>query len=85
MVLLGIDFRVNSFLFPHFKDIVSLSSVLHLVDEKFPIWASLITWLVKDPPAMQETQVQFLGQEDPLEKGETTHCRILGLTLCLRW
>ena len=26
---------------------------------------------------MQETQVQFLGQEDPLEKEMTTHCRIL--------
>ena len=31
--------------------------------------ASLIAQLVKDPPAMQETPVQFLGQEDPLEKG----------------
>ena len=25
--------------------------------------------MVKIPPAMQETQVQLLGQEDPLEKG----------------
>jgi len=25
--------------------------------------------LVKNPPAMQETLVQLLGQEDPLEKG----------------
>ena len=32
-------------------------------------WASLIAQLVKNPPAMQETPVQFLGQEDPLEKG----------------
>ena len=31
--------------------------------------ASLIAPLTKNPPAMQETQVQFLGQEDPLEKG----------------
>ena len=31
--------------------------------------ASLITQLVKNPPAMQETPVQFLGGEDPLEKG----------------
>ena len=29
--------------------------------------------MVKNPPAMQETQVQFLGQEDPLEKGMATH------------
>ena len=26
---------------------------------------------------MQETQVQSLGQEDPLEKGKATHCSIL--------
>ena len=32
-------------------------------------WASLIAQLVKNPPAMQETPVRFLGQEDPLEKG----------------
>ena len=31
--------------------------------------ASLIAQLVKNPPTMQETWVQFLGQEDPLEKG----------------
>ena len=31
--------------------------------------ASLIAQLVKNPPAMQKTQVRFLGQEDPLEKG----------------
>ena len=28
---------------------------------------------VKNPPAMQQTQVQSLGQEDALEKGMTTH------------
>ena len=32
-------------------------------------WTSLIVQLVKNPPAMQETPVQFLGWEDPLEKG----------------
>ena len=31
--------------------------------------ASLVAQLVKNPPAMQEALVQFLGQEDPLEKG----------------
>ena len=35
----------------------------------YPLWASLITQLVKNLPAMQETPVQFLGWEDPLEKG----------------
>ena len=33
--------------------------------------------LVKNPPAMQETPVQFLGQEDPLEKEMATHSSIL--------
>ena len=32
-------------------------------------WASLVTQSVKNLPAVQETWVQFLGQEDPLEKG----------------
>ena len=32
---------------------------------------------VKDPPVMQEMQVQPLGQEDPLEEGMTTHWSIL--------
>ena len=33
------------------------------------VWASLIAQLVKNPPAFQETLVQFLGREDPLKKG----------------
>ena len=33
--------------------------------------------VVKNLPAMQETQVQSLGWEDPLEKGMATHSRIL--------
>ena len=32
------------------------------------IWASLVTQLVKNWPAIQETLVQFLDQEDTLEK-----------------
>ena len=32
---------------------------------------------VKNLPAMQETWVQSLGQEDPLEKGKATHSSIL--------
>ena len=33
--------------------------------------------LVKNPPTMQETSVQSLGWEDPLEKGKTAHSSIL--------
>ena len=36
-------------------------------------WASLIAQLVKNPPAMQETLVRFLGWEDLLEKEMATH------------
>ena len=37
------------------------------------LWASLVAQLVKNPPALWETWVQFLGQKDPLEKGTATH------------
>ena len=39
--------------------------------------ASLVAQLVKNLPAIQETPVQFLGQEDPLEKEIATHSSIL--------
>ena len=45
----------------------------------------LIARLVKNLPAVQETLVRFLGQEDPLEKGKATHSSILGLPLWLSW
>jgi len=32
---------------------------------------------VKNLPVMQDTRVQFLGWENPLEKGLATHCSIL--------
>ena len=35
--------------------------------------------MVNNVPAMQETQVQSLGQEDPLEKETDTHASILNL------
>ena len=38
---------------------------------------SLVSYTVKNLPAMQETQVQSLGQEDPLEEGMATHSSIL--------
>ena len=41
------------------------------------MWASLVAWMVKNPPAMRETWVQPLGWEDPLEEGMATHSSIL--------
>ena len=39
--------------------------------------ASLVAQMIQYLPAMQETQVQSLGQEDPLEKGMATQSSIL--------
>ena len=39
--------------------------------------ASLVVQSVKNPPAMQETQVRSLGQEDPLKKEMATHSSFL--------
>ena len=39
--------------------------------------STLVTQMVKNLPAMQETLVQSLGWEDPLEKGMATHFSIL--------
>ena len=41
------------------------------------MWASLVAQRVKNLPTMQETQVLFLSQEDPLEKDMATHSSIL--------
>ena len=41
----------------------------HMLQTSLVIQASLVAQLVKNPPATQETMVQFLGQEVPLEKG----------------
>ena len=57
-------------------------------------WASLVAQLVKNPPAMQETPVQFLVWEDPLEKGKATcssilensmNCIVHGVTKSQTW
>ena len=40
--------------------------------------AFLVAQMVKNLPAVQEVQVQYLGQEDPLEKGMVPH-----LSICL--
>ena len=39
--------------------------------------ASLVAQIVKNLPAVQETWVQSLGWEDPLEEGLATHCSII--------
>ena len=48
-----------------------------LVGYPFKIWSSLLAQTVKSLPAMQETWVQSLSQEDPLEEEMATHSSIL--------
>ena len=49
-------------------------------------WASLVTQIIKNPPAMPETRVQSLGWEDPLEKGMATYSSILAWRISMdKW
>ena len=41
----------------------------HTHTHTYIAWASLVVQLAENLPAIQETLVQFLGLEDPLEKG----------------
>ena len=43
--------------------------------------ASLMAQMVKNPPAMQETQVRSLGWEDPLEESMATHSIMLAWSI----
>ena len=61
-------------LFLYFK----LCILLLLIQVKnVPQGVSLVAQMVKNPPAMQETWIQSLDWEDPLEKGMTTYSSIL--------
>ena len=48
-----------------------------LLKQSLTLWASLVAQSLKNLPAIQETWVQFLDQEDPLEKGMATLSSIL--------
>ena len=49
--------------------------------QEINMWTSLEAQSVKNQPAMQDTQVWFLGQEDPLEKRIATHSSIFAQTI----
>ena len=40
-------------------------------------WTSLVAWMEKNLPAVQESQVQSLDQDGPLEKGMAIHSSII--------
>ena len=46
-------------------------------DEYMSLWASMVAQLQRIHLPMQETQIQSLGQEDPLEKETATHFSVL--------
>ena len=48
-----------------------------LISYSLTFWASLVAQSVKNLPAVQETRVQSLGWEDPLEKEMANHSSIL--------
>ena len=58
-------FQLVFFFPPFFGKYTKEELVVHMAILR----ASLIAQLIKNPPAIQETTVQFLGWEDPLEKG----------------
>ena len=53
--------------------------------ESLVLRASLVAEMVKNLPTTQETWVQSLGWDDPLEEEMTTRSNILGLFLWLSW
>ena len=55
----------------------SLEPVVKSIDNEPTISLILVAQMVKNLPEMQETLVQSLGWEDPLEKGMGTHSSIL--------
>ena len=57
--------------------VFSFSFILSIFIRVFQVRASLVAHMVKNLPAMQETWLQPLGWEDPLEKETATHSNIL--------
>ena len=84
--------RIKDLYFKNYKTLMKLKMVQRngnianvlglqeLIWLKCP-WASLVAHMVKNLPETQETQVQSLGWEDPLEKEIATHSSILALRI----
>ena len=63
------------------NDLSSFFGMAQIFKDRLLSLASLLIQTVKNQPAMQETQVQSLVWEDPLEEGMATHCSILALRI----
>ena len=59
------------------QSLLSSSPAIGLHPDKLIVGASLVAQMLKTLPAMQETQFQFLGQDNLLEKGKAPHSSIL--------
>ena len=81
MYILYIQFFLFSFHLIFFvnHNLIVLEVIIFFTNKSCLIirWASLVAQLVKNLPAMQETPVQSLGWEDPLEEEMATHSSIL--------
>ena len=70
---------------PHHRIFLKVEVYLVSYHSLLAFWAFLVTQLVKNPPEIQETLVQLLDWEDPLEKGKAIHSSILGFPLWFSW
>ena len=86
LIILSTSFRQNHNIFTfvtglfHVTSCLQSSTMLQYIRISFIFkaeWASVVAQLVSNMTAMQETWVQSLGWEDPLEKGKATHSSIL--------
>ena len=59
------------------KERVGLPETVALIYTQLPPCVTRVAQLVRNLPAMWESPVRFLDQEDPLEKGKATHSSIL--------
>ena len=59
------------------QQVTLLKCMLFILYQSQPLKGSQMAQLVKNPPTMRETWVQYLGWEDPLEKGTATPSSIL--------
>ena len=57
--------------------VICSKSTYFVLFTKHLLCTSLVAQMVKNLPAMQETRIQYLGWEDPLEKELTAHSSIL--------
>ena len=67
----------NAYVYTHICVYIHIHTHTHMHTHIYISWASLVAQTVKNPPTMQETRVQSLGWEDPLEKDMATHSSIL--------